>query len=51
MERLIGCQPGLEGMSGYLAHWYDNEGSIACPARDCSMQFHNGLNEISDPDS
>ena len=34
-----GWQPGVEGMSGYPDDWYNVNGNIPCPARDCYMVF------------
>lgn len=38
-QDLLGWQPGFEGLRGYPDHWYDENGNIPCPARDCPMLF------------
>lgn len=54
---MAGCQPGAKGMNGYPSHWYDDEGKIPCPARDCGMLFTRntihrlGLHWINEDDA
>ena len=38
-ELLFGWHPGIEGLGGYPCHWYDEDGKLPCPARDCSLLF------------
>lgn len=38
-EYLLGFEPGVEGLVGYPNHWYDQDGKVPCPARDCPVRF------------